>query len=335
MIAWNEAGIIETAIASAKKLAYEVVVVDTGSEDDTVEIAKRLGCTVLEGGDRMHKANARNQAIKACSGDYIFILDCDEIIESPEKLRQHLLSTDADAVYVRIQAGNQSWHQMRAWRKGTYWYQYRAHEVPIGNGRAEYTDFVIDHRQPPDRWSWKKDYTLDRLLLDVEENPEAARPHYYLGRQYLYLGDTEDAAIHLREYLELAPGGWDAPHAYIDLAVCEPESRVEWLWKAAQTQPQNRYSWYLLAQEYHNTNRHEVATACLQFALAIQHEYGYAKTSESDIHDLLARSLWKQARYHEGLVHANKALELCPGDDRLIKNREFFVEKVFIQGTPT
>jgi tetratricopeptide (TPR) repeat protein len=91
----------------------------------------------------------------------------------------------------------------------------------------------------------------------------------------------------------------------------------------------------LLAQEYHNTNRHEVAEACLRFALAIQHEHGYAKTQESDIHDLLARSLWKQARYEEGLEHATKALELCPSDDRLKKNKAFFVEKVFIRSMPT
>lgn len=335
MIAWNEAGVIENAIASAKKLAYEVVVVDTGSEDDTVEIAKRLGCTVIEGGDRMHKANARNQAIKACSGEWVFILDCDEVILDPNGLRQYIKKTSANSIYVRIQAGNQSWHQMRAWKKGMYWYQYRAHEVPIGNGKAEYTDFIIEHNQPAERWAWKAQYTLDRLLLDVEENPGAARPHYYLGRQYLYINNKDDAAIHLKKYLELAPGGWDAPNACIDLAVCEPENRVEWLWKAAQTQPQNRHPWYLLAQEYHNTNRHEVAEACLRFALAIQHEHGYAKTQESDIHDLLARSLWKQARYEEGLEHATKALELCPSDDRLKKNKAFFVEKVFIRSMPT
>lgn len=335
MIAWNEAGVIENAIASAKKLSYDVVVVDTGSTDNTVEIARQLGCTVIEGGERMHKGNSRNQAIDACSGGWVLILDCDEIIEDPAGLRSHILQTDADAIYVRIQAGNQSWHQMRCWRKGTYKYQYRAHEVPIGTGKEEYTDFVIEHHQPRERWAWKTQYTLDRLLLDAEENPGAPRPQYYLGRQYLYMGDPDKAAVHLKKYLELAPGGWDAPNACVDLAACEPDKRLTWLWRSAQTQPQNRHPWHLLAQEYHNAGRHEVAEACLRFALSIQHEYGYSRTLPEDLHDLLARTLWKQARYEEGLIHATKALESNPGDERLTKNRQFFLDKVFIHSEPT
>ena len=335
MIAWNEAGVIENAIASAKKLSYDVVVVDTGSTDSTPEIARELGCTVVEGGDRMHKGNSRNMAIDGCSGEWVFFLDCDEIIEDPVGLRSHILRTDADAIYVRIQAGNQSWHQMRAWRKGTYKYIYRAHEVPVGKGKEEYTEFIIEHNQPPGRWTWKIPYTLDRLLLDAKENPDAARPQYYLGRQYLYMGYTDKAAIHLKKYLTLAPGGWDAQNACIDLATCEPGNRLEWLWRAAQTQPQNKHPWHLLAQEYHNNGRHEVTEACLRFALSIQHEYGYSKTSPADLHDLLARSLWKQARYEEGLTHATTALKLRPGDERLTKNRQFFVDKLFIHSEQT
>jgi len=79
MIAWNEAGVIENAIASAKKLSYDVVVVDTGSTDSTPEIARELGCTVVEGGDRMHKGNSRNMAIDGCSGEWVFILDCGQL----------------------------------------------------------------------------------------------------------------------------------------------------------------------------------------------------------------------------------------------------------------
>jgi radical SAM superfamily enzyme YgiQ (UPF0313 family) len=54
----------------------------------------------------------------------------------------------------------------------------------------------------PDRSSGKLkeklQYTLDRLLLDVKENPDAARPLFYLGRQYSYMGNYEAAIERLQ-----------------------------------------------------------------------------------------------------------------------------------------
>ena len=56
----------------------EIIVVDDGSNDQTVSVALRLGCTVISQ-DRKRAAHARNQGIRHACGDWIFLLDADDV----------------------------------------------------------------------------------------------------------------------------------------------------------------------------------------------------------------------------------------------------------------
>ncbi|MFN7065665.1 MAG: glycosyltransferase family 2 protein [Aquificaceae bacterium] len=82
---------IERAIRSVLGLADEVVILDSGSRDRTVEIAKSLGARVFfkewEG-----YANQINYGISLCSGDWILLLDADEELskELRESIRREL-----------------------------------------------------------------------------------------------------------------------------------------------------------------------------------------------------------------------------------------------------
>jgi len=82
MIAKNEAGFIGHCLASVQGLVDEAIVVDTGSVDATVEIARQYGATVshFPWGDDF--SAARNQSLQLCTGDWILILDADEAIDS-------------------------------------------------------------------------------------------------------------------------------------------------------------------------------------------------------------------------------------------------------------
>jgi len=125
MITWNEEKIIETAIKSTVGLADEVVVVDTGSEDGTVELAKKLGCVVETGADRYHKAQSRNRAMELATGDWVVILDCDEQIADPKGLRKFLETADKDGYLIELHYKDKNgkttlqFPQMRIWKKGT------------------------------------------------------------------------------------------------------------------------------------------------------------------------------------------------------------------------
>lgn len=338
MIVWNEEALLPRAVASTGGLADEIVIVDTGSTDQTVAVADSLGLCVLTGGDRMHKAKARNQAMAAATGDWVVILDADETIAQPRAVREFLEETDADAVYIRlayvdgVDRHTLSYAQMRMWRRGMYHYRYRAHEVPepvSDAGKVVWTELVWEHRPPPDR-TWKSDYTLQRLLLDVAENPEMARPLYYLGRQYMYRREWQNGLAILSRYL--ATAGRDEGDAWHCVAQCyaglgNEREQIKALHQACAASPLRREWWCELAGLYHERGQDQIAGGLLRCALEIpppRADYFNTYWYGANIHDLLARVLWKQKRYGEGLVEARKAVELEPGNERLATNLLWF-----------
>ena len=82
ILTMNEARRIEQCIQSAR-FANQLVVVDSGSKDDTVAIAEGLGAQVHIHADWQGFAEQRNRLLQYSTCDYIFFLDADEVI-TPE-----------------------------------------------------------------------------------------------------------------------------------------------------------------------------------------------------------------------------------------------------------
>ena len=82
VIAKNEEASIGRCLRSAA-FADEKVVVDNGSTDKTVEIARALGARVIETQDWPGFGPQKNRALAAASGDWILSLDADEWLEEP------------------------------------------------------------------------------------------------------------------------------------------------------------------------------------------------------------------------------------------------------------
>lgn len=79
----NEEKTIESCLKSVS-WADEVMVVDSGSDDKTLEIAKKLGAKVYQR-DFDNYLNQKNWAIEKASGDWVFYLDADERVLEPLK----------------------------------------------------------------------------------------------------------------------------------------------------------------------------------------------------------------------------------------------------------
>ena len=78
MIVKNEEKNIERALSWGKSFMWEQIVVDTGSTDRTVEIARRLGAKVYHFEWIDDFAAAKNYAVSQAQGDWIVFLDADE-----------------------------------------------------------------------------------------------------------------------------------------------------------------------------------------------------------------------------------------------------------------
>jgi tetratricopeptide (TPR) repeat protein len=97
MIVRDEAERIEAALASVAGFVDEMVVVDTGSEDDTAAIAGRMGASVHHFPWPGDFAPARNRALELVNGDWVLVLDGDERLrpEAQEPLRRLMAEPDA------------------------------------------------------------------------------------------------------------------------------------------------------------------------------------------------------------------------------------------------
>jgi glycosyltransferase involved in cell wall biosynthesis len=89
MIVKNEEKNIERALGWAKDIAFEQIVVDTGSTDRTVELAEKMGAKVYHFEWINDFAAAKNYAMDLAKGNWIAFLDADEYM--PEKDAKELI----------------------------------------------------------------------------------------------------------------------------------------------------------------------------------------------------------------------------------------------------
>ncbi len=94
MIGKDEEKFIKPCLESALPVFDELIFVDTGSKDKTksiiTEICKKNGkqLKIIDSPWRDDFAYHRNESFAPARGDWIFWLDCDDIIDNPEVLRE-------------------------------------------------------------------------------------------------------------------------------------------------------------------------------------------------------------------------------------------------------
>ncbi len=94
-ITYNEEKNIERAILSIKDMADEIIVLDSGSGDKTLEIAKKHNALIFSKKFESF-ASQKNAAISHAAKEYVLVLDADEELSEPLKKWISRLKSDAD-----------------------------------------------------------------------------------------------------------------------------------------------------------------------------------------------------------------------------------------------
>ena len=104
MIVRDEARFLADCLQSVQGVVEEIVVVDTGSKDDTVEIARSFGARVFHYTWDDDFAAARNCALAECTGDWVLSLDADEQLDpaTKDEIRTAAAEPGVHAWYLRM-----------------------------------------------------------------------------------------------------------------------------------------------------------------------------------------------------------------------------------------
>lgn len=254
LIVRDEERNLRACLGGCAGLFDEIVVVDTGSVDGTVELARALGAQVSDFPWCDDFAAARNETLRRASGDWIFWLDADDRLDPENRERlSRLLARLPEARVGYTMAQRSVWHgpgggatrveQLRLFPvfPGLQW-EYRVHEQVAGSLHAAGialcpTDVVIDHvgRADPEQVRQKMERDLRLLELERRERPGDPLTRLKLGWTLLELGRLEAAEESLLALSrELLPGAVAARVGYLLASVRGKLGRLEAALEAAR-----------------------------------------------------------------------------------------------------
>ncbi|MEM5005347.1 glycosyltransferase family 2 protein [Priestia megaterium] len=194
MIVKNEENFLEHCLNTVKEVVNEIIIVDTGSSDSTMEIAEKYNAQLFEFKWNNNFAEARNFAIDQASGDYILILDADEYIESGKGIKEDL-KLCKDYYINRIKnyssEGLVRFHEAIRLFKNNIGLRYygRIHEhlnIHEYELTATYSKSLIHHcgyKEDVVKSKDKLQRNIQLLKIEVEENPTGYN-YFNLGKQY-------------------------------------------------------------------------------------------------------------------------------------------------------
>ena len=104
MIVKNEKDVLARCLKSVKSIVNEIIIVDTGSTDKTPEIAKEFGATILRYEWTDNFCAARNFSLDYVTGDWVLVLDADEVLiyDSSEQIARLLTDNQAEGYFIRV-----------------------------------------------------------------------------------------------------------------------------------------------------------------------------------------------------------------------------------------
>lgn len=223
MIAKNEENTIERCIHSYKSIVSEIIVVDTGSTDNTVNIAKKCGAKIFHFKWNDDFSAAKNFALDNATGDWIIFLDADEYFDENKvnNLPRIIKALDKSYNSIAIKMINidsltgkklDEITHVRVFRNKKYIrYINPIHEMLINSQKNKnlqaylttddeltlfHTGYSILNRKE------KAERNLKLLLNEVEKAEEKPSIYQYLSDCYYGLEDYENAIKYARLFIK-------------------------------------------------------------------------------------------------------------------------------------
>ena len=302
LIVRDEAEMLPDCLASLRGIADEIVVVDTGSTDDTPEIARRAGAEVSHFEWCDDFAAARNAALAQAHGRWVLQIDADERLMAPggrppEGAALHRWLTDpppeimsVDAVLLPLRSVANGVEEvlpvLRLFqRRADRRYVRRIHETPFPPdtpgrfARFEGIEFLHLGYAPDIQIARGKNERNLRLCeLAVVERPDDPEMHYYYGFELNRAGRKGEALSQFAVAWNRMPawavgsGTWWLTAVALGEAFNEngnAELVLGWAETLLQRFPNVAHLHFLRGDALRLLGRYDEAIVCLRTALAL------------------------------------------------------------------
>ncbi|NFF81665.1 glycosyltransferase [Clostridium botulinum] len=225
MIVKNEEKYLDRSLSALKKLdgklSYEVIIVDTGSEDSTIEIAKKYTNKIYEHKWENDFAQMRNISINYCKGEWILILDADEVLENTKSIIEFFKKgndkkfNSATIKFKNIMSENENKYLIGSLvrlfknQKG-FFYEGKIHEQPVTIPPTCITNITVLHygysRTDYSLMEYKYKRNKQLLIKDLEEKTEIKDiiyTHFQLAQTYGMANKDYEATMSIYKAFEL------------------------------------------------------------------------------------------------------------------------------------
>ena len=227
MIVKDEGKTLERCLNSVKSFINEIIIVDTGSKDNTVEIAKKFNAKIYKFKWIDDFSAARNFAFSKATSDYIMWLDGDDFINEDDIKKIESLLSNMDSSYDYISAeyilarnseGKVSTSLRRnriVKRQSAFLWVGNVHEYLAVYGKGLEGDFSIEHGKV-------KEYTDRNLQIfkTMEKNNKKFTPRdiYYYANELFDNGYYKESINQYNKFIDTKEG-WieDIKGAYLKI----------------------------------------------------------------------------------------------------------------------
>lgn len=337
----NEEKFMERFCDSAKD-ADEVVIIDTGSTDRTIQIAKECGATVHSiavSPWRFDVARNTSLALLPIDADICMAIDADEIFEPGwrEEIERVWIPGTTRLQYLYDWGQNIQFMCDKIHARKGYLWKHPCHELLVNDGRVNEIFVSTDKllvRHLPDQTKSRGQY-LDLLRLSVKEDPHCPRNSFYFARELTFYGKHEEAVHELKRYLALPAATWVDERAYAMRFIGKSleclgsnDDALGWYLMGTQEAPHRRETWFALVKAYYDRKMwKECKEAAERLLMSNTHRNNWPSDPESWghlPHDYLALASYYVGDKESARLHGKIALDMKPDDERLKKNMEWY-----------
>lgn len=220
MIVKNEEKVLRRCLDSVKDIADEIIIVDTGSEDSTKDIAVEYTNLVYEYKWKNDFSKARNFAASKASGEWIMAIDADEYVDSESFTDfKNSLRTDTKYNILSVQIVNfigyngmqtsLNYHERIYRNNGLIYYYRNIHEMlkhKNDNEKRGLAKLNIFHSGYMKTVVKEKNKSKRNLSLLINKKKKDPIDYYFIGNEYQGLGELEKAIESYKKGYQLKDG---------------------------------------------------------------------------------------------------------------------------------